>query len=284
MKTPEVGLSFCTHIRQQVRGWQEPVLAAIWIYQEQAIRSAYDAGATDILPLPCHRLVLQLRLRCAIRAHRMLGMPQVIHAENASPPHLLEPAASSYSVARIHLPGTREVPALPGTCASFPGMPDKGAFESLLRGAITSSNDQSLTVYFMEIEDAVEGIDNALERVVEVFIGRMTSRYFPVGHLGPRRFTMLLVGVVTWSEVRRHALSIINDLAVACGRDKNHAQATIKIGVSVSPDDGTDAAVLLKKAEIARYLVNEPAGTSGFHFYSSLCTDSSVRYDSLMIT
>ncbi|MBJ6751377.1 response regulator [Geomonas anaerohicana] len=293
MKTPEAGLSFCAHIRQQAGGWQEPILAVIWINEEKAIRSAYDAGATDIVTMPCHHLVLHFRLRCAMRVHRVMDTPKVILAETTPPPVPAGHSVSSYWSAPANREKLREVPAR-SACTSFTGMPDKHAFEALLRVAISSAKERSLSVFFMEIEDlqspcekskgTVEAIGADLERGMERFIGRMTSRYFPVGRLGPLQFSLVLFDVVTWSEVRKHVLSIKDDLTAAFCRDGNHTPVAMKVGVSVCPDDGHDAAALLKKAEMARYHVNGGGGTSSFHFYRPLCTDSSVYYDSLVIT
>jgi PleD family two-component response regulator len=260
MKAPEAGLSLCRYIRRLAGGWREPILAMIWVHDEKVIESAFEAGATDIVTMPCHCLVLHFRLRCAIRIHGATELTQMLARK----------------------------------AGSLTQLPDRRTFEGLLGRAISSAKETSVAIFFMEIEQlqdearggdehAAEGVECQMEKGLELFLVRLTSRYFPIGQLGRNRFSLVVNDVGTRNEAKRHASSIIDDLKATFRTGESRLPVAIKIGLSIYPADGRDALSLLKKAEIARYS-SDIDGKSSWRFYRPLCNDPSVRYDSLMIT
>lgn len=66
------GISICRHIREYQGGWGKPILVMAWLDDADTIRQAFEAGATDIVTMPCHYLVLYYRVRCLLLAHRAL--------------------------------------------------------------------------------------------------------------------------------------------------------------------------------------------------------------------
>jgi len=66
------GFILCKQIRRHPEGWNTPILMMTGLDDIEAIRRAYDTGATDFISKPCNWLVLSYRVRYMLRASRIL--------------------------------------------------------------------------------------------------------------------------------------------------------------------------------------------------------------------
>jgi len=74
VKMPNMdGFALCTWIRERNASRHTPILMMTGLEDEESIRTAYDAGATDFITKPLNWLILRHRVRYLLRASRNLA-------------------------------------------------------------------------------------------------------------------------------------------------------------------------------------------------------------------
>jgi diguanylate cyclase (GGDEF)-like protein/PAS domain S-box-containing protein len=98
-----------------------------------------------------------------------------------------------------------------------------------------------------------------------------------VARLGGDEFVILLDGMRDTHDVTCVAGKILRSMASPININGQEIVTTISIGVSVFPDDGSDADELLKNADIALYKAKE-AGKNNCQFYARGMNATAVNY------
>lgn len=87
-----------------------------------------------------------------------------------------------------------------------------------------------------------------------------------VARLGGDEFAVVMSHPKTQRAARRVALKLIEALCAPFDIDGNRYSISASIGISVCPDDGTDANTLLRQADLAMYKAKQKRG--GFEYFS----------------
>ncbi len=98
-----------------------------------------------------------------------------------------------------------------------------------------------------------------------------------VARLGGDEFVVVLEGVHDLEDVVFVANKLLVTLARPMEISGHEITATVSIGVSIFPDDGSDADELLKNADIAMYKAKE-AGKNNCQFYAKGMSATAVNY------
>ena len=88
-----------------------------------------------------------------------------------------------------------------------------------------------------------------------------------IGRFGGDEFAILLPNAGTHEAIARVAGKILGRVAQPCTIAGNDIQTSLSIGISLYPDDGSDAETLVKNADNAMYYA-KAGGRSGFRFFS----------------
>lgn len=157
------------------------------------------------------------------------------------------------------------------------GLPNRSMFnESLARAfARTRRQHGRIAVMFVDL-DRFKTINDTLghEAGDAMLIGiaqrlrKVTREVDLVARLGGDEFVLLIEQFNGCDELGHIADRILRELDAPIDCAGHQLHATASIGISISPEDGCEAAVLLKCADIAMYRAKEE-GRNQFRFYSS---------------
>ncbi|HEX7952348.1 MAG TPA: EAL domain-containing protein, partial [Burkholderiales bacterium] len=156
------------------------------------------------------------------------------------------------------------------------GLPNRNLLRDRFNQAIiyAGRHAQSVAVAFLDL-DHFKFINDSLghvagDRVLKTIAARLTSflrEGDTVARVGGDEFVLVLVsppGGERVPEVMRRILKSMSEPVTMGGRD---FQISSSIGISVSPQDGTDFDTLLKNADVAMYRAKEQ-GRNTFAFFS----------------
>ena len=107
--------------------------------------------------------------------------------------------------------------------------------------------------------------DEVLRIVANRLSDALRSEDF-VARLGGDEFAVVMSHPRTQRAARRVALKLIESLSAPFEIEGNRYSISASIGISVCPDDGTDANTLLRQADLAMYQAKQHR--SGFEFFS----------------
>ncbi len=174
------------------------------------------------------------------------------------------------------------------------GLPNRTQLEEHLRHAITAAKRyaRTLAILFIDIDHFKRINDTWGHAVGDDVLRRVAARLdrslrecdlvtrkcaLPVGEtlggsavarLGGDEFVVLLPEVRRAEDAVTVARRIIDVLAEPFSVSGTEVYVTCSIGISVYPDDGTDAAALLKHADGAMYEVKS-SGRNGYRYFTS---------------
>ena len=227
------GYSVCRRLRSEARLASVPIVMVTGHEDSEAIKNAFDAGATDFVTKPVNWALLPRRLEYILRnaaaAERierlayydtLTGLPNRQRCTEAAERMFIEAATADESVAVIFL--------------------DLNSFKRV--------ND----TFGHSVGDAVlRTVARNLTRVLTDFKGILG--HATVGRFGGDEFIILLR--------HRMARSLAIEIADRCGAvfrepiEHNGLEfySAPSIGLAVYPDDGHDVATVLKHADIAMY-------------------------------
>jgi diguanylate cyclase (GGDEF)-like protein/PAS domain S-box-containing protein len=137
------------------------------------------------------------------------------------------------------------------------GLPNRGHFAGLLRDALARPPRAGLALVVLDIDRfkhinvllAPEVGDRVLRRVADVLRSVAGPRGI-VGRLGGDEFA-LACPVDAQGSLDRLARSIRVELARQVGDDAQGFLVTVTLGIASSPEDGSDAATLIRNADLA---------------------------------
>ncbi len=165
------------------------------------------------------------------------------------------------------------------------GLPNRNMFIDELERALAHArrHGERLALFFIDL-DRFKNINDSLghgagDQLLKVMASRLRSLLREsdlVARLGGDEFVVLLDGTVEaagLAQVARKALAAIGEPVAI---ESRHYQVTGSIGISRYPDDGSDAATLLKNADAAMYLAKD-RGKDNDQFYTAQLAAQSAQ-------
>lgn len=97
-----------------------------------------------------------------------------------------------------------------------------------------------------------------------------------VARLGGDEFTVLLTGITNAKDVSGIAKNILRTLKLPIKLQNQEIIVSTSIGITLSPDDSTQADTLMKNADLALYRAKDK-GRDQFHFYTEELNQRAIR-------
>jgi diguanylate cyclase (GGDEF)-like protein/PAS domain S-box-containing protein len=157
------------------------------------------------------------------------------------------------------------------------GLPNRSMFIDELERTLARArrHGEAFALFFIDL-DRFKNINDSLghgagDQLLKVMASRLRELLRDsdlVARLGGDEFVVLLDGTVdaaALAHVARKALAAIAEPVLIESRSY---QVTGSIGISLYPDDGADAATLLKNADAAMYLAKD-SGKNNYQFYTA---------------
>ncbi|MFZ5475474.1 MAG: putative bifunctional diguanylate cyclase/phosphodiesterase [Myxococcota bacterium] len=152
------------------------------------------------------------------------------------------------------------------------GLPNRALFSERLAGMLAAERDgrPGVAVAFLDLDGFKDVNDTYGHDVADRLLVSVASRLeggvrgndFVARH-GGDEFLVLAPGVHTPDGVRALAERLIGALAAPFVLDERELHLSASVGIAVSPEDGADAATLVKHADLAMYEAKE-AGRGGW--------------------
>jgi len=169
---------------------------------------------------------------------------------------------------------------------SLTRLPNRANFVEHLGEAITRDRrNNGLTALlfidldrFKTINDTLgHDFGDELIKQVAARIKQATRETDVVSRLGGDEFTVLLTNVTDEIHASIIAKNILGQLARPYMLENHEVYASASIGITISPDDGSDATTLLKNADMAMYEAKE-RGRNTFRFFTSQMTERARHF------
>ena len=165
------------------------------------------------------------------------------------------------------------------------GLPNRRLFGDRLSLAVAQAHrlGQRVAVLFLDL-DHFKAINDSLghdlgDRLLQGVaerLARVVREGDTVARLAGDEFTLLLPGVSRTLDAAKVAEKILESLRQAFHLDGHQLQITCSIGISVYPEDGRSAEVLLRGADAAMYRAKEE-GRDNYQLCSSTMTTRAVE-------
>ncbi|WP_017876124.1 putative bifunctional diguanylate cyclase/phosphodiesterase [Janthinobacterium sp. CG3] len=165
------------------------------------------------------------------------------------------------------------------------GLPNRLLLEDRMRQATAQGERQHATVavlfidldHFKEINDSLGHAagDRLLQDVAER-LGTCVRDGDTVARLGGDEFVVLLVGMHDVEDAALVADKILAAVSAACQIEGRHLRVTPSVGIAVFPDDGQQAATLLRNADTAMYHAKQEGGAR-FSFFTPRMHEAASR-------
>ena len=159
---------------------------------------------------------------------------------------------------------------------SLTGIPNRNLLMNLLEQALTRARRTGtrLGLLFLDM-DRFKYINDTFghalgDSLLKAFAARLKSvlrKEDIVARLGGDEFVIVLLDIGEPEDAARLALKVMQAFALPVPVDGHELHVSTSIGVSVYPEDGTDADTLLKHADVAMYRAKEQ-GRNGFQCYT----------------
>jgi diguanylate cyclase (GGDEF)-like protein/PAS domain S-box-containing protein len=156
------------------------------------------------------------------------------------------------------------------------GLPNRSLFNDRLATAVRQANRDSSTLALLFIDlDGFKSVNDEFghasgDVVLQETGVRLASTLRnsdTVARLSGDEFTILIERVATQEDIAAIAAKIIERLSCPFVFDNGMATVHASVGIALYPDDGEDAAGLMKAADSAMYAVKR-AGKNGYRFAS----------------
>ena len=257
---PELdGFDTCRAIRKLSGGEHIPILMVTGLEDIDAIHRAFDSGATDFITKPLNWTILNYRVKYMLRA-----------------------SAAFYDV----IDKQKQIQEL-AFFDHLTGLANRTMFKDTLKIALAESVDKKiqLAVMFMDL-DRFKTINDTLghqvgdillKNVAERISGciretdsfsRLKNRHRQscISRLGGDEFAITLPHLKNPENAGRVARRINETLTEPFQIEDHEVFISASIGISIFPLDGSDAEVLMKRADLAMYHAKEK-GKNSFKFY-----------------
>ncbi len=155
-------------------------------------------------------------------------------------------------------------------------LPNRASFQNEFKRAVAlaTREDGKLALLFLDIDhfklinDAYGHLvgDEVLKHIGQCLVDLLRGEDL-VARLGGDEFTILLSGVRTRKDPVLIATKILRRLETPFQYKKTEVVTTTSIGISLFPENGTDASALLKSADIAMYRAKD-LGRNNYQFFT----------------
>jgi len=169
------------------------------------------------------------------------------------------------------------------------GLPNRALLQDRLGQAITQGLRRNTrgAVLFLDL-DRFKSINDSLghaigDELLKGIAGRLRNAVRSVdtvSRLGGDEFVVVLNEIGSLDDIVMVAEKIIAALAPATYIDNHALQITPSIGISVFPDDGSEAMQLMRNADTAMYHA-KAAGRNNFQFFTPRMNDEATRFFNL---
>ena len=166
------------------------------------------------------------------------------------------------------------------------GLPNRVYFADKLEQGIRKAKHQKtgLALFFIDL-DKFKHINDSLghgvgDRVLKVVAERLKCiirKEDTLARLSGDEFTIIMEGLTQASSASLLAEKILQTLAESVYLDDQLLYVSGSIGISIYPQDSTDAQYLLKYADTAMYKAKEE-GRNNFQFYTSEMTELALEH------
>jgi diguanylate cyclase (GGDEF)-like protein/PAS domain S-box-containing protein len=165
------------------------------------------------------------------------------------------------------------------------GLPNRNLLHDRLRQALVYAARHRARVALMFLDlDRFKTINDSLghhvgDRILKEVAARLTRTLRSgdtVARLGGDEFVVVLQEVREPNDAAHVAANLLRELAPPCSVDGRELHVSASIGITVFPDDGRDADVLMKHADVAMYHVKE-SGRNGYQFFATTMNQQANR-------
>lgn len=156
------------------------------------------------------------------------------------------------------------------------GLPNRSFFREQLAQALSAviTNGNMCAVLFIDL-DGFKTINDTLghdigDTVLQITAERLTTAIRSsdtAARIGGDEFTVILTNIIDENEISIIAQKIVTILALPMVIADREATVTSSVGISICPKDGSDAEILLTRADSAMYEAKR-SGKNGYRFYS----------------
>jgi diguanylate cyclase (GGDEF)-like protein/PAS domain S-box-containing protein len=165
-------------------------------------------------------------------------------------------------------------------------LPNRNLFNEHLQLAVAQAgrNHEKLATLFIDLDRFKKVNDTLGHETGDLLLQQVATRFRSalresdlVARLGGDEYTVLMRPVREVQEVAACAQKLINVLAQPFEVNAHELYVTCSVGISMYPDDGKDAATLLKNADIAMYRAKDQ-GKNNYQFFSSEVNAASFEH------
>jgi diguanylate cyclase (GGDEF)-like protein/PAS domain S-box-containing protein len=158
---------------------------------------------------------------------------------------------------------------------SLTGLPNRTLFDRCLRGAIERAQTQnhSLAVMFLDLDrfklinDTLgHPVGDSLLQQTVARLERCLREDDTIARWGGDEFILLLPHIHSIEDAAQIAQRILTALQPAFEIDEHQLHISSSVGISLYPEDGTDADTLTKNADVALYRAKDK-GRNNYQFY-----------------
>ncbi|GBG15859.1 uncharacterized protein NMK_3474 [Novimethylophilus kurashikiensis] len=165
------------------------------------------------------------------------------------------------------------------------GLPNRVLFQDRLQQDLEKANrsEQALTLMFLDLDRFKEINDTLGHDMGDLLLKQAAKRLLQcvrasdtVARLGGDEFTIILTHQSNLGSVEHVAQQVLDHLSLPFELGDELIYISASIGITVYPEDATDAEMLLKNADQAMYAAKE-LGRNCFHFFTSSMQQASVE-------
>ena len=158
---------------------------------------------------------------------------------------------------------------------SLTGLPNRELFQERLRQslAVSKRNNDRLALMFLDLDKFKDvndtlghHIGDLLLKAVAKRLSRCVRETDTVARLGGDEFAIILTHLAEPTDATTVAESIISAISDPFGLEEHEVLTSTSIGITISPDDSTNAEQLLKNADLAMFR-SKAEGRNNYHFY-----------------
>jgi diguanylate cyclase (GGDEF)-like protein/PAS domain S-box-containing protein len=158
---------------------------------------------------------------------------------------------------------------------SLTGLPNRILFQERLRSALVQArrNDFKVALMFLDLDKFKDINDTLGHHVGDLLLKAVSKRLQrcvretdTVARLGGDEFAVILTNLADPGGASTVAESIISAIGDPFGLEEHEVNTSTSIGITLYPDDASDADALLKNADLAMFR-SKAEGRNGYHFY-----------------
>ena len=156
------------------------------------------------------------------------------------------------------------------------GLFNRNIFDERLHQALAQAArfERSLSLLFIDLDGFKLINDTHGHNAGDALLAELAARLRNtlregdvIGRMGGHEFVVLIEEFTEVSQVAEVAKKLLDTVTRPFVLHGQSCQVTASLGISIYPDDGSDAQTLLKNADMAMYLVKQQ-GKNSFRFYS----------------